>query len=481
MISLDRLMVSGTGSGCGKTTVTCALLSAMIARGITPTAFKCGPDYIDPMFHRATSGIRAYNLDPFFLDGEGLRSHIATHAGALAVIEGAMGYYDGIAATDEASAFTVARETQTPVVLVISARGASGSLGAVIDGFARHRKDSRIQGVIFNDAKDGRYPDLARIAEDAGVRAYGYIPRKDEWSLPSRHLGLLTTGEITGVKELLSSLGRQAEQTIDIDGLIAMAGVAPDLQTPSTRMQQTTGSRTVSASLQDNRSCPDAYLKYTNSDCGEGADHAATMRKPVLLAVAKDDAFCFMYDENLEILQALGCELVFFSPMKDRALPENADGLYLCGGYPELHIAPLSDNTSMRLSISRAVAGGLPTIAESGGFLYLHDSLDGAPMCGVIRGRAFETKQPQRFGYITITSERDNMLCRAGGSIRSHEFHYWESSSRGEGFTARKAGRAVSYPCVHATDSLFAGFPHLFFPANPSFAESFIEKMREHE
>lgn len=438
-----RLLIAGTSSGCGKTTITCAILSAITARGKKAAAFKCGPDYIDPMFHRAVSGIPAYNLDPFFLDGDGLRSSLIKHGGHISIIEGAMGYYDGIASSENASAYTVARETKTPVVLVVSAKGAANSLGAVLEGFVRYRPDNHIKGVIFNDAGKSRYSDLMRIAQNAGLRAYGYFPHKVEWEIKSRHLGLLRTDEITGLRDTLSALGKQAEQSVDIDSLIELAGTAA----PFTIIEKIKGNAV----------------------------------KNVRLAIARDEAFCFLYQENLEILESLGCELVYFSPLRDKHLPSGISGLYLCGGYPELHKDALSANISMRTDIRDAVARGLPTIAECGGFLYLHDSLDGVPMCGVIDGAAFETKRLQRFGYITLTAERDNLLSKAGGSIRSHEFHYWDSTFHGDGFTAKRAGRDISYPCVHAAQTLYAGFPHLFFLANVSFAERFAERMMRYE
>ena len=453
---MSRLMIAGTNSGCGKTTVTCALLAALKARGIMPTAFKCGPDYIDPMFHRAVSGVRAYNLDPFFLDGDGLRFHLASHAGKISVMEGAMGYYDGIATTDEASAYTVARETRTPVVLVVNARGAGNSLGAAIEGFARHRPDSHIKGVIFNDANERRYADLAQIALHAGVRAYGTMPHNEKWELPSRQLGLLTPDEVVGLKGLLSEMGRQAEQTLDIDGLLELAQTAPALQ-PTL-----------------------AFDPHSRVDARRASNEHSKIA-PIRLAVARDAAFCFLYEENLELLRVLGCDPVFFNPLHDQTLPENIRGLILCGGYPDLYKKELSENTSMRESIRRAAANGLPTIAESGGFLYLHKTLDRIPMCGVIDGAAFETKRLQRFGYITLTANRDNLLCGTGESIRAHAFHYFDSHCPGDGFTARKAGRENSYPCVHATSSLYAGFPHLFFPANQLFAERFVERMAQYE
>ena len=436
---MKRLLIAGTHSGCGKTTVTCAILSALKGRGVIATAFKCGPDYIDPIFHRSVSAIGAYNLDPFFLDGDGLRSHLARRAGEVAVIEGAMGYYDGIGASDDASAYTVARETNTPTILVVSAARAGKSLAASIKGFARYRHPSHISGVIFNHASAARYPDLKAFAEEAGLASYGAMPSRNEWALPDCHPGLLKPDEMAALTAALSALGRQAARGLDLDGLLALAETAPPL--PAAR----------------------AIRHY--------------QKKKVRLAFSRDEAFCFSYKENLELLEALGCELLFFSPLRDRAIPRQIHGLYLGGGYPERYVRALSKNKTMRESIRQAVEGGLPTIAEGGGFVYLHNSLDGMPMCGLIRGAAFTRKRLQRFGYITLTARRDNLLCGAGESIRSHEFHYWDSDSPGDHFVAKKAGRDLNYPCIHTRANLYAGFPYLYFPSNPAFAASFVRRM----
>jgi cobyrinic acid a,c-diamide synthase len=196
----------------------------------------------------------------------------------------------------------------------------------------------------------------------------------------------------------------------------------------------------------------------------------------VRIAVSHDLAFSFLYQENIEILEALGCEIVYFSPLVDKQLPDKISGLYLCGGYPELYVAELTNNTSMRCSIKKHIEEGLPTVAECGGFLYLHDKLNGNPMVGKINASAYETDRLQRFGYITLEAERDNLLCKRGERIRAHEFHYYDSTDCGDGFLASKASRTVTYPCVHASDTLYAGFPHLYFPANMSFASSFVRK-----
>jgi cobyrinic acid a,c-diamide synthase len=353
-----------------------------------------------------------------------------------------MGYYDGIAATREASAYTVAKETHTPVILVVSARGAGSSLGAVIEGFIRHKPEGQIQGVVFNDASESRYSDLKQIAESAGARTYGFLPRKAEWALPSRHLGLWSADEITGLQDILTELGRQAERTLDVGGLLSLA--------------ETAGGKSHWLSAVPAKLC-------------------AYGRTPLLrIAIAKDEAFCFLYAENLELLQALGCEPVFFSPLRDNALPENIQGLYLCGGYPEVYAQQIAQNASMRESVRQALSGGLPAIAEGGGFLFLHD-------CGVIRGTVYKTEKLQRFGYITLRAMKDNLLCKSGETIRAHEFHYWDSDNPGDGFTAQKAGRELIYSCIHATETLYAGFPHLYFPANPTFAERLVERMSQYE
>ncbi|AEF84519.1 cobyrinic Acid a,c-diamide synthase [Treponema primitia ZAS-2] len=485
---MRRLLITGTHSGCGKTTVACAVLAAFKARGLDVTAFKCGPDYIDPMFHRSVSGVKAYNLDPFFMEDERLAAHLAEYGSseisatcnevirALSLLEGAMGYYDGIANTDKASPYTVTKATKTPAVLVADVRGMGNSLGALLEGFVHYRGDSGIRGVIFNGINESRYPDMRRITESVGLEAFGWLPRNVSWQIESRHLGLTTAAEIPGIQEKLFALGRQAENSIDVDSLLALADSAPDLPIlpGGPKLRRVTPSVFLGESLLQQPEPP---------TLSGGPSHWQPESPPLptggglRLAVARDEAFCFLYAENLDLLERLGCELVFFSPIQDKALPPDLQGLYLCGGYPELYTQTLSDNTSMREDIRRVINRGLPTIAECGGFLYLHETLDDYPMAAIISGKAWRTDRLQRFGYITLTAEQDNLLCKAGESIRSHEFHYWESDNSGDGFIAAKAGRENAYPCIHAGETLYAGFPHLYFLANPNFARSFVERM----
>lgn len=430
-------MIAGTGSGCGKTTVAVALLNALKERGLNVAAAKCGPDYIDPMFHRSVIGAPSANLDSFFFDENTLKALLAKHGANrdITVIEGVMGYYDGLGLTSErASAYELAGVTETPVILTVNAKGASLSILAQIQGFLTFEKNSRIMGVFLNNCTEKVYSALkAEIEKRFDIRALGFLPKLDSAEIGSRHLGLITADEVENLKEKLAILAAQAEKTLDIDAILALAEGAGDLE----------------------------YLPI-----------AVKKHEPVRIAVARDIAFCFYYEDSLSMLENMGAELVPFSPTDDETLPGNINGLYLGGGYPELHAEKLMRNASMRESIKTAVEGGLPTIAECGGFMYLTKSIAGLDAVGAIDADCFDNGGLTRFGYVKLTANRDNMLCKAGESIPAHEFHRWDSTDCGAGFTAEKAdGRR--WECVHASDTLFAGFPHFHFYANPVFAENF--------
>ncbi len=434
-----RLVIGGTGSGCGKTTVTAAVLGALKIRGAKLAGFKCGPDYIDPMFHKAAIGVPSRNLDLFFADVKTVRAQAAKHIGenGVGIIEGAMGYYDGVSnKTDEASAAHIARVLEAPSVLVVRPKGQSLSLAAVIQGFLNFHRNT-LSGIILNGITKGMYAFYKSIAEQTGLRVYGFLPDIPEAGIPGRHLGLVTADEIGDIKRRLKLLSDAAEESMDLDGLIELAKTAPMIYD---------------------------VLPELSRVC-EG----------VRIAVARDEAFCFYYEDNLDILRELGAELIFFSPVRDKRIPESADGLYIGGGYPELYAKELSGNTSMRESVQRAVLSGMPTVAECGGYQYLHMSLDGYPMAGILPFRARMTDKLKHFGYVTLTAEEDNLLCGKGGSIRAHEFHYGESERNGEAFTARKPDGRI-WKGAHANKTLYAGYPHLYFRSNPDFAVSFVRE-----
>ena len=443
---IARVLFAGTNSGCGKTTITCAVLQALVNRGLRVGAFKCGPDYIDPMFHSRIIGAKAANLDSYFFDDNTLRFLLAQNGADrdISIVEGVMGFYDGMGLTETlGSTYSVARITQTPVVLVVGAKGASLSVLATIQGFLDFCPDNQLQGVVLNQCTASTYEALAeeiRRRFAGRVCPLGYLPRLPDCTLESRHLGLVTAAEVEDLQEKLRILAVQAEKTLDLDGLLELSKAAPN-------------------------------ISYAPVELPRFA--------PVRIAVAKDRAFCFYYEDSLEVLTRMGAELVPFSPLVDSQLPENIQGLYLGGGYPELYAGQLSGNASMRLSIKNALTNGLPCIAECGGFMYLTEAIAGLPMVGYLPGKSFDNGKLTRFGYVRLRAEKNGLLCKAGAEIRGHEFHHWDCTEPGNGFTAAKEHTGRHWACVVSTPTLYAGYPHFHFYANPSFAVNFYRACLE--
>ena len=441
---VPRLVLAGTNSGCGKTTVTCAVLQALVTRGLRVGAAKCGPDYIDPMFHSRVIGAKSSNLDSFFFDRDTMR-YLLAHNGQdcdITVIEGVMGYYDGLGLTStRASTYETARETESPVVLVVNARGAALSVLAAAEGFLRFAPDSGIRGVILNGCSAMSYGPLAQELESRlGVHACGYLPRLPECTLESRHLGLVTADEVADLREKLRQLAEAAEKTLELDALLEIAHNAP-------------------------------VLDFTPPVLPEAG-------APVRIGVARDRAFCFYYEDSLDLLRQLGAELVPFSPLADERLPDGVQGLYLCGGYPELYEAQLEENHALRRQIRDVVYAGMPCIAECGGFMYLTQTIAGHAMVGALRGDCFDTGKLTRFGYITATAQEDSLLCRAGERVAMHEFHHWDTPQPGGAFLAEKPS-GKQWRCAYATDTLYAGFPHFHFYAKPVMAQRFLAACRK--
>ena len=444
-----ELMVSAPASGSGKTVLTCALLSALKHRGLDPCAFKCGPDYIDPMFHRSALGVDSRNLD-LFLSGEDTVRALYRRCGGgrgAAVVEGAMGFYDGLGGTtDRASAWHAAHTLDLPVLLAVRPRGASLTLAAQIGGLLEFRTPSHIAGLFLTDCSPTLAKSLAPMLEgETGLPVLGHLPHMAEAVLESRHLGLHTAGE---VEDLTSRIGRAAQvldEAMDWDRFFALFDRRPGWEAPPPR-------------------------------------HGA---ETVPLAVARDEAFCFTYAETLDALRDAGAELVFFSPLRDEKLPENACGLYLPGGYPELYAAQLAENQSMRDSIKGAVAGRMPTVAECGGFLYLGQSLEGTdgrtwPMAGYLPGEGVKQDRLVRFGYANLSAPSDSLLFEAGAPVPVHEFHYWDSTRNGEDLTASKPLTGRSWTCGFVSDRLYAAFPHLYFAGRPELAERFVRAAKHY-
>lgn len=448
-----RFLLAAERSGAGKTTVFCALLSLLLEAGIGVRAFKCGPDYIDPMFHRSVLGIPSFNLDSFLSGRNTVRYLLAKHGeGAsnarICALEGVMGYYDGLGGTsDRASAYEIARWTDTPVILLVDAAGRSLSSLASVLGFLKFRKDSRIAGVIFNRLSPMLYPALKKETEEKlGIRALGYVPVLKEFTLESRHLGLVRPEEIGDFKEQVKRLSDAVRSGIDLKGICELAsGASP--------------------------------LSYRRPGIRKITDG------PVI-AVARDPAFCFYYQDNLELLEEMGAKLVFFSPMRDREVPAQADGLYLGGGYPELYGRELSENVPMLESVAAALRDGMPCIAECGGYLYLKQSIadpDGVfwPVAGVLPGESRDAGRLSRFGYALMTAEKDGMFGGLKKAVPVHEFHHWDSAENGDAFHVKKPVGSREWDCGFMTETMYAGFPHLYFYGNMEIPRLFLKKAAE--
>ena len=456
-----RIMLAAPKSGSGKTLLTCGLLEVLRRRGLNPIACKCGPDYIDPMFHRYVLGIPGRNLDSFFLPTEGVRKvlvdAVREEQAGIAVLEGVMGYYDGLGGTEtSASSWEIAEITDTPAILVLDCKGASLSAAAMASGFLHFRKKSHIAGVILNRVSSMYYERLAAAVEEAsGLPVLGYLPESEEYRMESRHLGLFLPGEIDRLRERIGRLADQMEKSIAVERVLEVAGMLP------LRIENKEKEKAENESME-----AESIAKFPA--CQE---QKVTSR--VRIGVARDEAFCFYYQENLHLLEQMGAELVYFSPLRDKKIPDRVDGLLFGGGYPENYARELAKNAAMRESIRRSIAAGMPFLAECGGFLYLHRTLEGSDgkhweMAGVYPFDAYRTNRLRRFGYVRL-------LTSSGQEIHGHEFHYWESEDPGTDWEAVKPTGNRSWRCIHEKGGQIGGFPHLYYASCPDFLRKWLD------
>ncbi len=457
-------MFAAPESGSGKTLITCAFLELLKRRRIKTVSFKCGPDYIDPLFHSMITGRSSVNLDSFFLERAGLNSLFRRKMeecsdigdgyadGPVAVIEGVMGYYDGIAGTSfKASSYDIADALQCPVILILDVKKEGLSTEKELGEFIDRVPQSHIRGVILNRAGKEDAVEFSSRFGRRGIKIYGYIPECDEAMVGSRHLGLRLPSEIEKFQEKISAFSDIIEKTTDVDGIIKLSMQAEEL--PGAESERDPES-----------------MEEPPADRG-------------VIAVARDEAFCFIYEDNIDFLKELGYEVRFFSPLRDKALPADASALYLGGGYPELCADRLSANKEM-LQAVREAFGRIKIMAECGGFLYLHESLEGMdgriyPMAGCISGKAFRTDRSSRFGYIYLCPLGSGTEDPENGEerylIKAHEFHYWDSTAPGGDLTARKPLSGRSWDCCFCSPFLLAGFPHLYYRSGPGFIRSFLD------
>lgn len=448
-MNYPRIMIAAPKSGSGKTTVTCGILAALKQQNIDVCSFKCGPDYIDPMFHRNVLDIPAGNLDTFFTDDITTKQLFEQEfAGDMAVIEGVMGLYDGVGGVQmQGSSYDLARVLKAPIVLVVDARGAGRSVLAEIRGFLDYDNEALIKGVILNKTSKS-FADILKplIEDELGIACLGYVENRQDIELSSRHLGLIIPEEVEDIRQKLNEQATLILEGVDLDAVINIAQEAPIL------------------SQNDDMADDCKKESYQSS-------HNSAQTK-VRIAVARDKAFCFYYRENLELLERLGAELIYFSPIRDSHLPKDVSGLILGGGYPENYLKELSANHSLMEEIRDLLSEGMPAVAECGGFMYLTNDITDEhgvsyPMAGYIDASTRWTGKLVRFGYIELND--------GSRKIRGHEFHYFDTDNNGEDCVAAKPSGKRPYSCMHHKGSQFIGFPHLYYPSCPDFAKEFIQ------
>lgn len=415
-----RIMLAGTGSGCGKTTLALALMAALRGRGMTVAPYKAGPDYIDPGFHRLACGRVSHNLDEWLCGPEGIRRLLALGGDAdISVVEGAMGFYDGLDGGDDCSAYALARHTGTPAVLVVDASGSAASAAAAALGFMKYRPDHTLAGALVNRVSGERHYEMVRGAlAEIGLPCVGWLPKDDSLAMPERHLGLVPAEER---RQAAAQIARAAGLLrLDVDGLMAVAARAEPARAPA--------------------------LEYPDALNGRR------------IGLARDAAFSFVYEANLIALRAMGAEIVEFSPLHDAALPEGLDALYLPGGFPEVFGEQLRANAAMAASVKTAVEGGLRCYAECGGMLYL-------AMIGALPLRWRMTGRLRRFGYVTVVDGD-------GAAFPAHEFHHSETEPAAPlptRFEVRKGERRWREGYIY--QNTLAGYPHLYYFDKPGLAE----------
>jgi len=443
---IPRVVVAGTSSGAGKTTVACGLIGALRARGLRVQGFKVGPDYIDPSHHALASGRPGRNLDAF-LSGPELIAPLARHGAAgadVAVIEGVMGMFDGASSRGElASTAHVAKLLDAPVLLVVDGSAMARSVAAVVHGFATFDPDVRVAGVVLNRLGSEQHEALLREAlAPLGVPVVGALRRDERVRAPERHLGLVPAGEREGrARAALGALVPLVERHVDLDAVLALARAAPALSGPAWSPEPA------------------------------GGPVAGGAR----IAVARGPAFSFHYEENLELLSAAGAELLPFDPLRDTALPPGADALVLAGGFPEVYGAELTANAPLRAEVAAFAASGRPVLAECGGLLYLAAELDGQPMCGALPVTA-RMADRLTLGYREATARTATPWLDAGARVRGHEFHYArvEPADGGARAAWTLAARGVERAEGFVAGGVQASWLHVHWAAFPRIAERFV-------
>lgn len=452
----NRFVLAGTGSGVGKTTFTIGLMKALQEKGKVVQGFKCGPDYIDPSYHTAVTGRVSRNIDSWMFSHDAVRDIVARASmdADVSIIEGVMGFYDGKSPlSDEGSAADISVVTESPVILIVNCASMARSVAAVVKGFQLLSDKPNIVGVIANQVGSVGHYEIAKAAieQECGIPVIGYLKRETGIDIPSRHLGLIPAIERGELDSFFDKLGALMAETIDLDLLLSL--------TKAPVLQET------------------------------GQLFAKQPTKDICIAVAKDAAFNFYYEENLALLRAKGATVQFFSPLANEPVPAEADGLYIGGGFPEEFADTLAKNAIVKSSIREAITKGLPTLAECGGFMYLTEAITNSQgerheMLGVIPGEVAMQTKLAALGYREIFGTKSNFLIGQDEQAKGHEFHYSSYSGTHETPAYETKGRFGNKQEGYQNGNLVAGYTHFHFVSNPKLVDNWLtacKKVKTHD
>ncbi len=456
MNKLPRIMIAGTNSGVGKTTVTLGIMSALVQRGIIVQGFKTGPDYIDPSHHTFVTGNASRNLDTWMMGENACRELFVRSAvnARISVIEGVMGLYDGsIDSSGHGSSAHLAKTLNVPVVLVVDAKGVAQSAGAVVMGFREFDKEINLAGIILNNVASQNHYDIIKraIEESCSVTVLGYLQKESVITIPERHLGLIPSEEQKINSALYDKLGQMVLDTIDIDRLVNIADSAGNFP---------------------------EYNKSIFTERGRSLE--------VTLAVARDNAFCFYYQDDIDLFEMLGAKIIEYSPLADKSLPDGIDGIFMGGGFPELFADRLSKNESMRGSILEMHKQGTVIYGECGGMMYLMEKLiDGEGrsfnMSGVLNGTSRMENRRQGLGYVIVDATCDNIICNNGDTFRAHEFHWSKLQDVPDNtifaYNTRKSNGNRAGVDGICKSNVMASYTHIHFCSNPKLAVNLLSSM----
>ncbi|OOM75680.1 cobyrinic acid A,C-diamide synthase [Clostridium puniceum] len=470
---MKSIIIASNSSGSGKTTFTLGLMKSLKNRNLDVQGYKVGPDYIDPAFHKEVTKKPSRNLDSFLMGKEGVIKSYLNGKGNIGIIEGVMGLYDGVGVSEKASTYEISKILgNMPIILVLSPKGQSASLCAEINGFKNY-KNANIAGVVLNSISENYYNLLKyAIEENCKIKVFGYIPKEQKISLSSRHLGLVQSMEILNLEEKLDICGKLIEEYVDLDSII-------------NEMQE---------------------FKYEVDNCKSNCQSEKGKAKNITLriGVALDKAFNFYYKDNLEFLEELG-EIIYFSPIKDKVLPENLDFLYIGGGYPEVFKEELENNYSMRNSIKKSLEDGLRCYVECGGLMYLTNSIEGAEMVGFFNGDSIMTNKLRNFGYCKVKIHKkyfekcslpasnlyysnenlkkedfqEKFISEEFFEINAHEFHKSQVNLKEKNVyeveKLRYDGELIKWSCGYFKKNTLAGYAHINFLGNIELIKALID------